>query len=79
MIKIEVSYTEQAGRFWRAYVSIDGNRITTIKWLHELNQALKPWGVEFPAGYDDGAAEICRKAKDVLPFDIDVNDCMDIS
>lgn len=79
MVKLEITYTEQAGRFYKAYVSVNNKRIHTIYWLHELNDTLSQWGLEFPASYDDGAYQMFQKAKQILPFTIDVNDLMDVS
>jgi hypothetical protein len=79
MIKLLVSYTEQCGIFYAAYVYVDGVRVKKIHWRHELNDALAHWGIEFPRLYDDGAAQALEKAKEVFPFEIEVEDIMDIS
>jgi hypothetical protein len=79
MIKVLVSYTEQFGIFYAAYVYVDGKRIKKTVWLHELNDAMSHWGIEFPRMFSDGALEAYEKAKQVFPFEIEVDDSMDIS
>jgi len=79
MMKLLVSYTEQCGIFYAAYWYADGERVKKISWLHELNDSLSAWGIEFPRLYDDGATEAWDKAKALMPFEVEVEDCMDIS
>lgn len=79
MIKLLVSYTEQCGIFYAAYVYVDGVRVKKIHWRHELNDALAHWGIEFPRLFSDGALEACEIAKQVVPFEIEVDDLMDVS
>ena len=79
MIKVLVSYTEQFGNFYAAYVYVDGKRIKKTVWLYELNDAMSHWGIEFPRMFSDGALEAYEKAKQVFPFEIEVDDSMDIS
>lgn len=79
MIKLLVSYTEQCGIFYAAYVYVDEVQVKKIYWRHELNDALAHWGIEFPRLYADGAELAWEKAKEVFPFEIEVDDIMDIS
>jgi hypothetical protein len=79
MIKLLVSYTEQCGIFYAAYVYVDGERVKKIYWLHELNDALSHWGIEFPRLHADGAKEAWDKAKALVPFEVEVDDLMDVS
>ena len=41
MIRLEVAYTEHAGRFWRGTLTIDGEKAETFNWLHEVNDFIK--------------------------------------
>ena len=41
MIRLEVAYTEHAGRFWRGTLIIDGEKAETFNWLHEVNDFIK--------------------------------------
>ena len=79
MIKLLVSYTEQCGIFYAAYLYVDGKRVMKVHWLYQLNDVMANWGVEFPRLFSDGALEACEKAKQVFPFEIEVDDLMDIS
>ena len=40
MIRLEVAYTENAGRFYRGHLTVNGENIETFNWLHEVNEYL---------------------------------------
>ena len=82
MIRLEVAYTEQAGRFWRGTLTIDGENAQTFNWLHEVNDFIKQEGskVKFPQGTDEGNTyDLQKKATNDVGFLVVAHDCMDIS
>lgn len=82
MIRLEVAYTEQAGRFWRGTLTIDGENAQTFNWLHEVNDFIKQEGskVKFPQGTDeDNIYDLQKKATNDVGFLVVAHDCMDIS
>lgn len=82
MIRLEVAYTEQVGRFWRGTLTIDGEKAETFNWLHEVNDFIKKEGanVEFPQGTDEANIyDIQKKVTDQVGFLVIAHDVMDIS
>tara|TARA_R110001592_G_scaffold326560_1_gene607394 strand:+ start:2254 stop:2502 length:249 start_codon:yes stop_codon:yes gene_type:complete len=82
MIRLEVAYTEHAGRFWRGTLTIDGEKAETFNWLHEVNDFIKKEGstFEFPQGTDEvDIYDIQKKVSEQIGFLVIVHDAMDIS
>jgi len=81
MIRLEVAYTENAGRFYRGHLTVNGENIETFNWLHEVNEYLTEKGskIVFPQGTDEGDIyAIQKKATEDVGFLVVAHDCMDI-